>query len=102
PIRTFAIDQFGRLLIIEPIRLGDIRTHLPRVDEPLHPHRTLKTRGAHESPKRRKNRESLIATPAQGLRQTTLDAPIRNPCYEIGEATETARREPGQHIVFGL
>ena len=43
----------------------------------------------------------LVAAAAQRQRQSALDAAGGNAGHEIGKPAERARREPGEHVVFG-
>src|SRR5215469_18706075 len=73
-----------------------------RIVEMLDAGRGLEAARAHEGALRRIERERLVAAALERERQAAIDMAGRQPRHEIGEAAERARREPGQHVIFGV
>src|SRR5712672_2838417 len=61
----------------------------------------LEAARAHEGAIGRIERDRVVAAAAQRQRQSALDAARGDPRHEVGEAPERARRQAGEHIVFG-
>ena len=62
---------------------------------------SLETARAHERAEGRIERNRVVAAAAQRQRQSALDAARGDAGDEIGEPAERARRQPGEHVVFG-
>ena len=61
----------------------------------------LETARAHERAIGRIERDGAVAAAAQRQRQAALDAARGDAGHEIGKPAERARRQPGEHVVFG-
>ena len=94
-------DQLQRLVVEEAVGLDVLGAEIVRIEEVLDAGRGLEAARAHEGAIGRIERKRRVAAAAQRQRQAALDAARGDAGHEIGEAAERARRQPGEHVVFG-